>query len=148
MVRKQFSKKDIKEFISNHSFAENILTKKSSVFVEGDCLYVDSLLSFIYIDDAWIPSLKLLQTRPLLLPRVVVDKGAIKFIVNGADVMRPGIVGSDSFSKDSIIAVVDETMHKPIAVCRTLFDSNTLMAISSGKVLKTLHHISDSFWSS
>mgnify|MGYP006307852425 CR=1 FL=1 len=147
MSRKQFSKKDIKEFLAAHPEAESIMTKKSDVVQEGELLYVDDVLSFINVG-RWIPSLILLQARSDLLPKVTVDKGAIKFVVNGADVMRPGITDAEEFAEGDAVTVVDETVGKPISVCKALHDSGVLLAKDSGKVLENLHHIGDSFWKS
>ncbi|MDP9287287.1 MAG: RNA-binding protein, partial [Thermoproteota archaeon] len=40
-------------------------------------------------------------------PSVYVDMGAIKFVCNGAKVMRPGITSFDNFKKDGIVTVKD-----------------------------------------
>ncbi|MGM5480879.1 MAG: PUA domain-containing protein [Nanobdellota archaeon] len=146
MSRKQFSKKDIKEFLASHSEAEDVMTKKSDVVQVSEMLYVNGTLSYIYVNERWVPSLVLLQVKPTLLPRVTVDKGAIKFVVNGADVMRPGITAAEEFDEGDVVTVVDETMGKPIAVCKTLHNSHEILKKDSGKVLETLHHISDTFW--
>ncbi len=94
----------------------------------------------------WIPSVRVLIEHPSLLPRIVVDKGAIRFVVNGADIMRPGIIFADQFKADSLVVVVDETVGKPIAVGKALFSSEKLMEMDSGKVVATLHHIDDKYW--
>ncbi|MFP4119084.1 MAG: PUA domain-containing protein [Candidatus Woesearchaeota archaeon] len=143
MSRKQFSKKDIKEFLLAHPEVEGVLTKKSDVVQKEELLYVDGTLSFIDVG-GWIPSLILLQTRPEILPKVTVDKGAIKFLVNGADVMRPGITDAEEFNQGDMVVVVDETVGKPISVCKALYDSNELLGKDSGKVLENYHHVGDS----
>ncbi|MGI0028057.1 MAG: PUA domain-containing protein, partial [Nitrosopumilaceae archaeon] len=56
----------------------------------------------IKIDKTFIPFLS--ETSMLeKFPKVVVDKGAIKFVCNGATVMRPGIKNYSDFNKDQII---------------------------------------------
>lgn len=39
-----------------------------------------------------LPTLPILHLYPSMLPKVQVDKGAIKFILSGADVMAPGVL--------------------------------------------------------
>ncbi|RLG46075.1 MAG: RNA-binding protein, partial [Thermoproteota archaeon] len=39
-----------------------------------------------------VPFVGLIREVPDLLPRVVVDLGAVRYIANGADVMGPGVV--------------------------------------------------------
>lgn len=145
-MRKQFAKSDIKSFIEAVPFAKDLMTKKSSVVQEGDLLYVDKILISILKDNLWFPSLKILLKEPTLLPHVVVDKGAIKFVVNGADIMRPGITSAQEFAKDDFVCIVDETYSEPLAVGQALFSSSDLLAKDSGKVVKTLHFIGDPYW--
>ena len=79
-------------------------------------------------------------------PKVVVDSGAIKFVCNGANVMRPGIKNFTKFDKDQIVCVVEETRNKFLAVGRSLVSSDELPSITKGEVVKNLHYISDRFW--
>lgn len=81
------------------------------------------------------------------LPAVIVDTGAIKFVCNGADIMRPGIVRVDGeFSKGVKVAVRENTHGKAIAVGEALFASNEIANISKGAVVKNLHYIGDRLW--
>jgi predicted RNA-binding protein (TIGR00451 family) len=79
-------------------------------------------------------------------PKVVVDSGAIKFVCNGANVMRPGIKNFTKFDKEQIVCVVEETHNKFLAVGRSLVSSEELPNIAKGEVIKNLHYISDRFW--
>jgi PUA domain protein len=79
-------------------------------------------------------------------PKVVVDSGAIKFVCNGANVMRPGIKNFTKFDKDQIVCVVEETHNKFLAVGRSVVPSEELPNITKGEVVKNLHYISDRFW--
>jgi PUA domain protein len=42
-------------------------------------------------DGPYLPVLRVLHAYPCALPRVTVDKGAIKYIFSGADIMCPGL---------------------------------------------------------
>lgn len=79
-------------------------------------------------------------------PRVVVDMGAVRFVCNGADIMRPGITEYTEFSKGDIVCIVEESRHKPLAVGRALADSSALDGMKRGAVVESFHHISDRFW--
>lgn len=146
MVRKQFSKSDIKKFINDFPPAEKVMDKKSNVAIDDDILYVNNDSCFIKKYEVWFPSLKLLLKKTDLLPKLVVDMGAVKFVVNGADIMRPGVTSCDVFDKDSFVVIVDETHGKPLAVGKTLFSSENLMNESGGKVVSSLHYVGDEYW--
>tara|TARA_Y100000031_G_C8052187_1_gene306680 strand:- start:52 stop:516 length:465 start_codon:yes stop_codon:yes gene_type:complete len=108
---------------------------------------VNDLISFFYNEDKLVPTLKLLQENSGLLKRMVVDMGAVKFVVSGADIMRPGIV---SFSEDiyagDFVVIVDENHQKPLAVGISKNSSEELCAIDKGKVVKNIHFIGDDLW--
>lgn len=146
MARKQYSKSDIKDLISSCSFLTGLVDKKSDVVEEDDLLFVNKNLVAIRFEGNLVPSLKLLISKPDLLPKVVVDKGAIKFVVKGADIMRPGVVSVDSFQRSDFVVIVDENYDKPLAVGKSLFDSKTIFEMNEGKVLLNLHQIGDKFW--
>jgi len=79
-------------------------------------------------------------------PSVNVDMGAVKFVCNGAKVMRPGIVQMDEFKKDDIIVVKDNTHGKYLAVGLALTSSQEAQVMSKGPVVDNKHYISDEFW--
>jgi PUA domain protein len=114
------------------------------VDAESQILIGDSL-KILRINDEYIPFLseiKLLER----FPNVVVDMGAVKFMCNGANVMRPGIKNYSDFSKDDIICVVEESQHKFLAVGKALVNSSEMKKMSKGEVIKNLHYISDKYW--
>ena len=79
-------------------------------------------------------------------PNVTVDMGAVKFMCNGANVMRPGIKNYSEFSKDDIVCIVEESQHKFLAVGKSLVNSSEMEEMTKGEVIKNLHYISDNFW--
>ncbi len=90
----------------------------------------------------------LISTEALaLLPKVVVDMGAVPRLCNGADLMAPGMVKVDGeFGKDSLIVILDEKNLKPIAVALSNYPSSDLAAARQGKVARNLHYVGDHLW--
>jgi len=77
---------------------------------------------------------------------VVVDEGAVKFIMNGADVMKPGIVRADEdIEKGDFVIVTEEKKNTPIAIGVALVDG-TEMKSGKGKAVKNIHHVGDKIW--
>jgi PUA domain protein len=86
--------------------------------------------------------------RPFPERNIVVDMGAIPFVVKGADVMRPGIVSvTPDVRKGSPAIVVDERHKKALAVVIAFLDGPAIMAETKGKMAKTIHHVGDALWS-
>ena len=77
---------------------------------------------------------------------VTVDAGAVSFVSDGADVMRPGITeADDSIAEGDLVAVAEETHGKVLGVGRALVDGAE-MAGDSGKVVESLHHVGDDLY--
>jgi len=82
-----------------------------------------------------------------LLPRVVVDMGAVPHICKGADIMAPGVVQvKGSFKEGDFLLIVDERHRKSLAVGVALHDSETMKSLSRGKVVKNIHYVGDELW--
>lgn len=78
--------------------------------------------------------------------RVTVDEGALKFIMNGADVMKPGIVYADERIKENdFVFVTVEGKDSPIAVGLALCDGTEMIG-EKGKAVKNIHHLKDKIW--
>ena len=108
-------------------------------------LIVGNEITVLKIGEQYLPFLN--QTDVLKkFPNVMVDMGAVKFMCNGANVMRPGIKKYTEFSKDDIVCVIEESKHKFLAVGKALTDSLELENLSKGEIVKNLHYISDKYW--
>ena len=74
---------------------------------------------------------------------VTVDTGAISFVSDGADIMRPGITEADDDIAEGDLVIINEEAHgKFLAIGRALVDGSD-MAGESGKVVKSIHHVGD-----
>ena len=147
--------KKLKEVILTQyddKFINQIFPGKCTVEVinteAGDTLYaVNKELKLWKSKEGYIPVLTLLLDNKVDLKIIVVDKGAIRFVTNGADIMRPGITEIDaSIKKGDIMQIVDENHKRPLAVGKALFNAKEMEAKTSGKVVKNLHTIQDSVW--
>lgn len=82
-----------------------------------------------------------------MLPNIVIDKGAIKFIINGADIMRPGLVRiDDEFDKGEIVSITEETYGKFIAVGKAKLSSSDILSSNKGIIIQNLHNVGDKLW--
>merc|ERR1712217_959227 len=51
-------------------------------------------------DGPWLPTLRLLHQYPSMMPKMQVDKGAIKFVLKGANIMCPGLTSPGANMED------------------------------------------------
>ena len=93
------------------------------------------------------PTLRGAVQIPFPERRVAVDAGAIPYVVNGADIMRPGIVSvTDDVKANAPVQIVDERHGKPLAIGIALFDAPEMRASTTGKMVKKFHHVGDEIW--
>ena len=82
-----------------------------------------------------------------VMPKIIVDMGAVPYVCKGADVMAPGVVTIEGeFGENDLLLVVDERHGKPLAVGVALFSSEALKTVNSGKIIKNLHYVGDKLW--
>ncbi|ACV25197.1 RNA-binding protein [Methanocaldococcus fervens] len=156
-IRKRYflSKKDVKKIKNelNEFFedVDEIIPKKSNVEIaitdDFEIILVDKEPVAFKKEDKIIPTLKLLLKKLPNRNLVVVDMGAIKFLINGADVMAPGIVDADeNINEGDVVFVVDENHKKPICIGIALMDGKEMKEADKGKAIKNLHYVGDKIW--
>ncbi len=102
-------------------------------------------IMILKIEETYLPFLS--QTSLLeKFPHVLVDMGAVKFMCNGANVMRPGIRSYSEFDKEQVVCVIEESQHTFLAVGKSLVPSSELETMEKGEVVKNMHYISDKYW--
>ena len=77
---------------------------------------------------------------------VTVDDGAIKFILNGADVMAPGITSADENIRKGDIVWIRDERGLPLAIGKALMSGKEMVLSKKGKAVENLHHIGDKLW--
>ncbi|MDA4129955.1 MAG: RNA-binding protein [Thaumarchaeota archaeon] len=121
----------------------------SIIFDEKDKIFLGSkkknkdekgseMVYFPLLKDEWI-----LPSRPT----VTVDSGAVKFVVNGANIMRPGITKFEGeFHPGDIVVVREEKYGKAIAVGEVTISRLEMEQTKKGAIVNNLHYAGDKFW--
>jgi len=82
-----------------------------------------------------------------LMPKVVVDMGAVPYVCSGANVMAPGIVRFEGeFRKGDFVFVVDEKHGKTIAIGEAAYNLDVAKKVRQGAVIKNIHFVGDKIW--
>jgi len=113
---------------------------------EYELVLVDGDLAAFYVDGEPFLTVRGANEYPPEHNVVTVDAGAISFVSDGADVMRPGIVEADASVKDGDLVVIDEENHgKILAVGRARTDGDDMVG-EEGKVVDSIHHVGDDLY--
>jgi len=150
MKRKTLSKSEIKELneqLAPFGFSFDLKDQVEIAEDEAECVSVQGKPHFFSLENQWVPGLRMLLEGKVQLKKVVVDMGAVKFVCNGADIMRPGVREiDDGIAEGMLVQVIDEKNRKPLAVGKALFSSEGMKARAQGKVIKNLHYVGDKLW--
>jgi PUA domain protein len=154
-----------KRHIIRKSQAQELLIRLREEIGESASLFLSERMEIVETDSDMV--FFLVGKKPLLMERqevifptirgilehpfpermVTVDSGAVAFVVNGADVMRPGIVSlTPDIRAGRPVQVVEERHGKPLAVGIALFDAPEIREKKEGKVVRTYHHVGDDIW--
>ena len=102
-------------------------------------------------DEAVHPVLRLVHSYPHAFPRVQVDRGAIKFVLSGANVMCPGLTSKganmeEDIDKDSVVSVYAEGKENALAVGYMKMSTTEIKELNKGIGLDNQHYLGDPLW--
>jgi PUA domain protein len=118
------------------------------VLVDGEplVLYVDSEAAASNAEKEPFLTVRGANEFPPTTRIVTVDAGAIQFVSDGADVMRPGIVEADEIIEAGDLVVINEEGHgKFLAIGRALVDGSEMVG-EEGRVVESIHHVGDDLY--
>ncbi len=111
----------------------------------GDKIFlVNSTPLFCMVDDILIPTL--FNKIRFDLPFIVIDDGAVPHVLNGADVMAPGIISFPSNLTEKSIVLIKSLKGESIAIGTVLEEPYKKLAEHKGKVIKNLHYKNDKIY--
>jgi PUA domain protein len=115
------------------------------IVVNGEILF------FNIKDGPWFPTLRLLHKYPSMMPKMQVDRGAIKFILGGANIMCPGFTSRGgnlptSLSVDQPVAIYAEGKVHALAVGITKMSTEDIIELNKGIAVESLHYLLDELW--
>lgn len=157
-VQRTLKTKLVSQFPKLEEVIDELVPKKSHVELikceDKIQLYaVDGEVCFFQKFDELIPTLKLVHKFPEAFPTVQVDRGAIKFVLSGANIMCPGLTSpgaqlpeAPGLEKDALVIVKAENKESALAVGRLLMSTEDIKSINKGHGVEMIHHLGDPLW--
>ncbi len=149
-----------KRYLLSSSEARNLLSKAYSMgfiskpkyskveileFANGKkILLLDTLPLLILEDELLLPTLFNAKIKDL--PFLKVDDGAIPHILNGADVMAPGVIEYTIGIKEDMIVAVKDIKDNFLAIGKVLDNLLDKLKNRRGKVVLNLHYKYDRYY--
>ncbi len=126
--------------LANSNFEKLITDEYTLILVGGRPLIFE-------VEGQLFPTVRGALELELKQRLVVVDKGAVRFVSKGADIMSPGIVDADPEIKEGeLVIIVEETHGKALAIGRALMDGHTMAGSDAGKAVKSITYVGDKLW--
>ncbi|KAJ9065274.1 translation machinery-associated protein 20 [Entomophthora muscae] len=157
-VQRNIRAKIAEQYPSIEGNLEDILPKKSPIILQK---YSQEHVNFITVnnvplffnnyDGPYFPTLRLLHQYPDMLPSVQVDRGAIKFVLAGANIMCPGLTSAGARLDTDLpaqvpVAIKAEGKEHPLAIGLTLMSTDDIKKINKGHGVENVHFLNDSLW--
>ena len=113
---------------------------------EREVVLVDGEPRIAYFDDDPFLTVRGANAYDPQTRLVVVDAGAVSFVSDGADVMRPGITEVRGEVAEGDLVVIAEASHeKVLAVGRSRVTDEEMLG-DEGKVIDSIHHVGDELY--
>ncbi|ONK78687.1 uncharacterized protein A4U43_C02F21390, partial [Asparagus officinalis] len=136
---------------------DDLLPKKSPLIVAKcqnhlNLVVVNNVPLFFNIRDGpYMPTLRLLHQYPEIMKKLQVDRGAIKFVLSGANIMCPGLTSpggalDDEVLEESPVAIMAEGKQHALAIGFTKMSAKDIKAINKGIGVDTMHYLNDGLW--
>jgi PUA domain protein len=97
---------------------------------KADLIIKDNEIVCIKFKKSYLPTLRLLHKYPWIMPRMQVDKGGIKFVLNGANVMCPGLTSEggamDNLPVGAYAAIHAEGKEHAMGIGRLLMSTEEM----------------------
>lgn len=150
--------KIIEQMPSIEAYAEDFFPKKEKTIMvkcTGHLFILASSggtpLFFQTRNGEYFPTLRTLHKYPFLLPSLRVDRGAIKHVINGADIMVPGLRSERAVIESEVeagtpVAIYAESKEHAIAVGIARMSSAEMRVNDKGIAVENLHYVSDGLW--
>ncbi|KAK7208338.1 hypothetical protein BZA70DRAFT_287648 [Myxozyma melibiosi] len=158
-VQRGLKTKLVEQFPKLESVIDDIIPKKGQLIVikctDRLSLYtMDNEVLFLQrFDDPFIPSLRLIHKYPNCFPSVKVDRGAIKFILSGANIMCPGLTSKgaslpeEDYPVGTVVAIFAEGKETALAVGKLAMSIGEIKKVNKGIGIEVETHLGDGLWS-
>jgi len=149
-LRKNAKSKMLKDLVS--AFGDTMAGLEDKVLEkitldEYSIILVDGKPLLFEIEGQLFPTIRGALEMELNKRIVTVDKGAIRFVSNGADIMAPGIVEADpEIREGDLVIIVEEAHRKPLAIGKALMNGPQMVEADSGKAIKSITYVGDKLW--
>lgn len=156
-VQRSLKAKFVDQFENLQPSIDEIIAKKSQMeqikCEDKISLYsIDNFVIFTQrFDDELVPTLRLVHKLPRdAFPWVQVDRGAVKFVLGGANIMCPGLTSkggyvpeAPGYEKGTVVAIYAEGKEHALAVGKLTMSTETIRNENKGIGIEVINYLGD-----
>lgn len=156
-VQRKIRQSIAEEYPDLEPVLDELLPKKSPLIVAKcqnhiNLVVVNNTPLFFNIRDGpYMPTLRLLHQYPSIMKLFRVDRGAIKFVLAGANIMCPGLTSAGGALDEVVpaeapVAIMAEGKQHALAIGFTKLSAKDIKSINKGIGVDNMHYLNDGLW--
>ncbi|KAF3160566.1 translation machinery-associated protein 20 [Orbilia oligospora] len=159
-VQRNIRQKICEQFPLLEPVIDDVLPKKAQLDLikapEKISLYAldNQVLFFQHHNDAIMPHLRIVHKYPQCFPTVQVDRGAIRFILGGAQLMCPGLTSpgaklpppEGNIPEGAVVAINAEGKEHACMIGVLKMSTEDIKRLNKGNGVENCHYLGDGLW--
>ncbi|KAL1534008.1 malignant T-cell-amplified sequence 1 [Salvia divinorum] len=156
-VQRKIRQSIAEEYPGLEPVLDDLLPKKSPLIVAKcpnhlNLVLVNNVPLFFNIRDGpYMPTLRLLHQYPIIMKKLQVDRGAIRFVLAGANIMCPGLTSpggvlDDEVEAETPVAIIAEGKQHALAIGFMKMSAKDIRTINKGIGIDNMHFLNDGLW--
>lgn len=157
-VQKNIKNKLVEQFPNLAKYQDEILPKKEQLRIAKCPDHIEILVTsngtqlfYKQRDGPYYPTLRIVHQYPDLVQTIQVDRGAIKFVLSGANIMCPGLTSpggkiDDDIQSEQVVTVMAEDKQHALAIGLTKLSGKDIKTINKGVAVELIHYLNDGLW--
>ncbi|KAL3698883.1 hypothetical protein R1sor_012959 [Riccia sorocarpa] len=156
-VQRRIRQSISEEYPDLEPILDELLPKKSPLIVAKcqnhvNLVVVNNVPLFFNVRDGpYMPTLRLLHQYPDIMKKLRVDRGAIKFVLSGANIMCPGLTSAggaldEDVAAEAPVAIMAEGKEHALAIGFTKMSAKDIKKINKGIGVDNMHYLNDGLW--
>ncbi|KAG9511370.1 GMP synthase [glutamine-hydrolyzing], partial [Fragariocoptes setiger] len=154
-VQKGIKAKLVEQFPNLEKYLDQIMPKKEPIRLAKCHDHIEILVApngnqlfYRQRDGPYFPTLRLVHQYPDLCPTMQVDRGAIKYVLSGANIMCPGLTSPggrvpDDIANDQVVTIMAEDKSHALAIGITKMSGTDMKTINKGIGVELVHYLND-----
>ncbi|XP_052078156.1 malignant T-cell-amplified sequence 1 homolog [Mytilus californianus] len=156
-VQKGIRNSILENYPAIETYLDTIIPKKGDLKIVKCHEHIEILANskgepvfFRQRDGPYMPTLRLLHKYPFILPHMQVDKGAIRFVLSGANIMCPGLTSPgakmSNLEAGKVATIVAEGKEHALAVGKLVMSTEEILDKNKGIGVENIHYLNDGLW--